>query len=399
MTDIIANSASLSAASKLAVAGDTLRLAPGEYPAQRLKSLQKGAVTITSDDPASPARFTGGLTLDDPRGLRFVGVDIDLSSATKSSANAVTVYGAQDLTFIGCRFAGALRPDGARWGRGLVVSKALKLTVQGSTFNRLYRGIVVSGSEDVLIADNDLTELGSDGIDFGESKRIQVLRNLLNDFAPLGGDHPDGIQFMTGATGAASEEILIADNLIACGNGPRAQGIFFRAENKAVRHRQVQILRNLLVNVGWNGIVAGHIDELLIEGNDLLFQPPVDGSDPKRSWISATAAIGRVSNNRAMRMLDIAGVDGGGNVEIPAATDEEIKAAVATWRAKFRAQVVEPDESTIEQPARDVLRDLIAKRTVVKQEPLKTKGRVSLDFKTPAEADAFLAAVLAVPTA
>lgn len=398
MTDITVNPAGLSAAAKTAVAGDTLRLAPGAYPAMRLRSLQKGAVTITSEDPASPARFTDGLTLDDPASVRFVGVDIDFSSATKGSANAVTVYRGQGLAFIGCRFNGALRSDGARWGRGLVLNSVKGLTVEGSTFNRLYRGIVVGGCEDVLICDNDLTELGSDGIDVGQSARVQILRNLLSDFAPRPGDHPDGIQIMTAATGEASEDILLADNLIACGTGPRIQGIFFRAENKAVRHRRVQILRNLLVNVGWQGINAGFIDELVLEGNRLPFQPPADGSDPKYSWIKTTDANGRIADNRVMRLIDIAGADAGGNVEIPAATDEEISAMVAAWRVEFRAPAT-PDEPKPELPARDEIHDLIRQSTVVKQEALKTKGRVSFDWKTPAEADAFLAAVQALRSA
>ena len=45
---------------------------------------------------------------------------------------------------------------------------------------------------------------------------------------------------------------------------------------------------------------------------------------------------------------------------------------------------------------RDELRERLAMRTGVKLEPLKTKGRIILDFKKPAEAEAALAAVLAI---
>jgi hypothetical protein len=398
--DVLTPASFAAGASKLAPGGGEIRLAPGEYPAQRLKNL-KGSLAFVADDPASPPRFTRGLTLDKPMGVTLRGLDIDISSATANHAAGLTVYGGDGLTIDGGRVLGLEKPDGVRWGRGIVVSDVSNLTVDGTVFEHLFRGIVVSSAIGVLLDRLDLFDLGSDGINIGQVAGMVVRRSQIVGFAPVGEDHPDGIQIMTGASGAASSDILLEDTLIACGIGKRAQGIFCRSENPNARHAAITVRNCVLINVGNHGIAIGDTDGVLIESNTLLFQliPPEfqpKGGFANASWIKTdTSSDVVVRDNAAMRFILGGATKGeGSNVVIPAATEEQVRAAIAAWRAKFRPEGEEPAP---EQPAeRDELREILSKFTVAKNEPLKTKGRLILDFKTPAEGAAALAAVQAL---
>lgn len=402
MTDITVNAAGLSAAYRVAEGGTTLRLPPGDYSKIRFKErpAASGQISVVPADPASPPRFIDGLTLDKPSNLRFAGVDFDISSATAAAAAAVRVYGGQDLAFIGGRYRGREVDPARRWGQAINATGVIGLTIERPDIEMVHRGIVLGGCEDVTIIEPDLFRLGSDGINFGQCKRVKLLRPQLGDFAPYGADHPDGIQFMTGIDGAACEDVLIEDPLIVAGLGPRPQGIFARTENVKVRHKRITILRPVIVNAGNHAITLGGTDDFLIEEAVCLFQlippefQPATGFANK-SWIKTDTSNGVVRNNRAMTFIPNKASVNESNVEIPAATQAETDAAVAAWRAKFRAPA-KPGEPKIEPPARDVIGDLIRQSTVVKQEALKTKGRVSFDWKTPAEAAAFLAAVLAI---
>jgi hypothetical protein len=83
-----------------------------------------------------------------------------------------------------------------------------------------------------------------------------------------------------------------------------------------------------------------------------------------------------------------------GNVARPIAiaAASDLAAMRATWAARFEAPAVAEPEA----PPRDELRERLGIRTGAKLEPLKTKGRIILDFRRPAEAEAALAAVLAI---
>ena len=116
-----------------------LRLEPGDYPKVRMSP--PAPLIVTSADPENRARFVGGLTLDKPSNLSFVGIDFDISAATAEYADAVRINGGAAIEFMRCGFNGLEREDGQRWGRGLTANGGvLGLTVRNSTFSRLHRG-------------------------------------------------------------------------------------------------------------------------------------------------------------------------------------------------------------------------------------------------------------------
>lgn len=353
MTDITVNAAGLSAAYKVAEGGTTLRLESGDYSKIRFKErpAASGQISVVPADPASPPRFVDGLTLDKPSNLRFAGVDFDIGSATAAEAAAVRVYGGRDLAFIGGRYRGRAVDSQRRWGQAINATEVIGLTIERPAIEMVHRGLVLGGCEDITIIDPDLFRLGSDGLNFGQCKRIKLLRPQLEDFAPYGGDHPDGIQFMTTIDGAACEDVLIEDPLIVAGLGRRPQGIFARTENVNVRHKRIIILRPVIVNAGNHAITLGGTDDFLIDGANCLFQLIPPEFAPKttfanKSWIKTDSSTGAVRNSRAMGFIASDANDNTGNVEIPAATQAEAAAAVAAWRARFRPIAPTPDPAT-----------------------------------------------------
>lgn len=308
-----------------------LRLAPGDYSKVRISPTTP--LIVTSADPENRARFVAGLTLDKPSGVTFLGVDFDIAAATAEYADAVRINGGREVAFLGCRFSGLEREDGERWGRGLNATGVSGLKVGECTFSRLHRGVVAGSCEDVGVLDNDFLAMGSDGVNLGQVIRATVERNLFKGFKPSGGDHPDGVQVMTGASGAASVDVDISFNCVVCGD-EGVQGIFVRAENAAVRHRNVGVVGNALLGAGLNAISVGSTDNALVQGNACLFVPRPGA---KQSNLRAENTNGDVSGNKAMGFIPTSWGKQGGNQVIGAATKEQLAEAEAAWMATYRA--------------------------------------------------------------
>lgn len=325
---------------KTAKPGDTLALAAGEYRGVKLAGVS--GLTITAQDPQDSPRILGGLNIRAAVELRFSQVRFELGAVETTSAGVVTVTGGSGVAFSDCDFVGHERDDGARFGRGLVASGVEELEVVGNRFTRLFRGAVIAGSVDVAVEGNDLADLGSDGLNLGQVARARVVGNQFVGFKPKAGDHPDGIQIMTTAAGAASEDVLIEGNLVVCGVTGRAQGIFVKAENPAVRHRNIRVVDNVLCNAGYNAISVGSTDDAVITGNTCLFMPTPDA---KSSWIRTEGTAGQMSGNAAMGYIAPEGMSRSDDRTIPAATAGQIAEAIAEWRTKWRP---EPVASTLE---------------------------------------------------
>ncbi len=326
----------LLAALKGAKPGDVLALAPGDYRGVRLSGLT--GLTVTAADPKDRPRFIGGVIINKAAGLCLSGVNFELGPIEVASASIVTVSGGEDIVVTDCDFLGYERGDGARFGRGLVASGVKGLRIVGNRFSRVFRGVVVAGTSGPVIEDNDMFDLGSDGINLGQVEGARVSANQIVGFKPAAGDHPDGIQIMT-AAGGPSRDVEISGNLIV---GQGAQGIFVKAENKAVRHQGIAIRGNIVVDAGFHAITAGQSDGVVIEGNTCLFRPR---DDADMSWIK-TEAGAVVRGNKAMRYL-LAPADEKAaeavNEVIGLATDAETEAAIAAWRKAWRPEVVQPE--------------------------------------------------------
>ena len=138
---------------------------------------------------------------------------------------------------------------------------------------------------------------------------------------------------MTGAGGAASVDVDISFNCVSC-DEVGVQGIFVKAENATVRHRNVRVAHNVLAGAGLNAIAVGSTDNAVITDNVCLFVPRPGA---KQSNLRAENTNGVVEGNQAMGFIPTAWGQQGGNQVIKAAAKEQLAEAEAAWMAKFRA--------------------------------------------------------------
>jgi hypothetical protein len=191
-------------------------------------------------------------------------------------------------------------------------------------------------SDDVEVLDNDLVQLGTDGVNFGGVVRGTIARNRIEDFFPVNGDHPDGIQLMSPDATRQSADIRIVDNLVKAGAAAigQVQGIFVKAENGR-RYQRVEITGNLILQTGYHGICATSVDGIAVAGNEVVFQASKDGSP--ESWILIGDSTGRVVENRAMTLTANAPLLASGNTIRAKATEAEVQQAMSAWLARHRA--------------------------------------------------------------
>src|SRR3546814_6216577 len=106
------------------------------------------------------------------------------------------------------------------------------ITVSGSNFTELHRGISISRSTGVVISGNTIHNVRSDGVVLAQSENVKISANIVRDFMPAKGDHADGIQLWTAGTNAPSKNIEISSNLIVGKLGAQMQGILDRKSTR-----------------------------------------------------------------------------------------------------------------------------------------------------------------------
>ncbi len=90
------------------------------------------------------------------------------------------------------------------------------VTVEGLTLTHYTRnGIVIGDSSDMRIANNLISDSGSDGIDVATSRRVVIDHNECRAPAPTDGAHPDCIQLWSRSTAPPVADVTITNNTIS----------------------------------------------------------------------------------------------------------------------------------------------------------------------------------------
>ena len=266
-TILVDSTAALSSALKTAQAGDTIQLAAGTYSGLSVSGVTiAGGVTITSADAAHPAVLTN-FNIVSSQGLTFTNLEF---FAQAPAGFAFQVNKSSDIHFDHISLHGTLDQDPVGDASGLQVMASSNVTITNSEFQQLGRAIGVSAANDVTVANNFVHDIRSDGMDFAAVGNVRILDNVLKDFSPLAGDHPDAIQFWTTGTTTPSHDIQISGNLILRGDGATVQGIFMGDEVGTLPLERVTISDNLIVGTGYNAIRVHGARELTVTRNELL---------------------------------------------------------------------------------------------------------------------------------
>lgn len=405
-----------------AKAGATILVPPGAYGDVTLgKLVFSEPVTIAAEDAKIPPRFRI-LTIGNSEGLILRGLVCRLTPDAKTTSDtaALRIVNSKRIVVQDCTMACGMavvgidksapatvsRPGdsiiGMPIGRGLTLYDCTEITIDGCDVSTAHKGIVLDKCQGVTITGNEVHHCRTSAISGGGDARVRISGNHLHSAHPWRygedpkSDHGDFIHLWTVAGCGPVADVEICDNLIDMAEGSPIMSIFLEdrlglgfpgvsvggntiingdAQGIALTNAQGSVTGNVLLRPA--GVVRG--PEILLRGTrDLVIEGNTLHDGFYRN-VAGTAAGGPYPKNAILA----------GEADDP----KVIAAAKAAWAAAHGRVEPAPMEPP---PVRDELRDLIARRTVVKQEPLKTKGRVSLDWKTPAEADAFLAAVGAI---
>ncbi|WP_337185283.1 right-handed parallel beta-helix repeat-containing protein [Phenylobacterium sp.] len=327
-------------------AGDVLRLKPGVYNGLSFRHVKRWdparPIVITSADPTRPAIVTD-FTVRGARGLVFRDVTLHATNPNTRGYGFV-FHGCEAVALERVKVHGSLDGDPSNDPYGVQFRDCHDVSVTGSEFTELNRGLLVGPASKVRVEDNRLHLLRSDGMDFAQVQDVRIVGNEIRDIFRVGTDHPDGIQFWTSATTAPSRNILIARNLIDRGRGLAMQGIFIRDE-AGHPYDGLTIEDNLILGTGWNALrIVGHTGKpttgVTIRGNELITFREVDGVPTREllTYILLQNVNGaEVTANRAAQISfdKVEGLTQRGNVITKPVRDKGA-AALANWTARHR---------------------------------------------------------------
>lgn len=288
--DLVAN---LNAASP----GDTIIVPAGDY----------GRVDLGpyNFSPAVSLQFEDGAVIQTLRITDVVGVTFEkLTISAGVSFDpvrevAVLVQRGGDVTFRDSSFSWAKDSDPLNDGTSLIFDGVDGLRVENSHFSDMRDGLIVKDSSDVEIWGSHFTDLLKDGIIISGSENVVIRENACTDFQRVEGlnTHPDCIQIQASSRGIADTNVLIADNVSLIQDGERAQGIFVYSRFAGVPHRQITIENNLIRQAHHLGIYAENVEDLIIRGNDIL--PSFDSADTARILVRDPSSNVLIEGNTA----------------------------------------------------------------------------------------------------
>ncbi len=371
-----ASAGALNATVGAARPGDTIIAAPGAHGALSLTDLSfDPPVTISG-----PGAVLTGLDLQNVRGLNLVG--LEFAVACGSGRYPLVAYGSKALRFDGLNIHG----DDNCWA-GLLLRESADIVVTRSEIHHLANGVSRVNSSDVTISENFLHDLSSDGVNGGGGSNIAVVRNRMTDFRPARGAHPDGIQFWTTGAAAPASHILIQGNVIDRGSGDLAtvaQGVFIELDSPDRRWSDVKVLDNVILGGMYNGVLADGVDGLEVAGNTVTGFPDME------SWIRIAPGNTQVAvhDNSAQRYID-------GRTDLAVDASNRLIPATKDRGAMILAAVAQSRPTPATTSEFDVLRAALGVRMAARVEAAKGRGRLIIEFKTPSQASAALAAVIA----
>ncbi|WP_417463033.1 right-handed parallel beta-helix repeat-containing protein, partial [Kordiimonas sp.] len=291
----VSNAEELMNALASATGGDTIELAGGDYGRLTLINGKTGfdvtfdtAVTIRSVDADHLASFSG-MNLNGVSNLTFDDVvfDYNFSQDDPVSIRPFSINGgSNNISIKNSIFEGDVASDvldsnvdGFGYGTGLSVRDSSNISIENNEFFNWHRGAIFAQVEGLLVAENDVSAIRSDGFDFIEVKSVLIEKNHIHDFsAPEGSsDHRDMIQFWTSGTDSPSVDVIIRDNILDIGTGAWAQSIFMRNEEvdlgragTEMYYQNILIENNTIYNGHLHGITVGETDGLTIRNNSVL---------------------------------------------------------------------------------------------------------------------------------
>lgn len=246
---------------KGAAPGDVVQLSAGDYGALNLWAIPQASPGVTIQPAPGAAVRVTTINADDSSWLIFRGFDVTMNPQTQFGFS--TGRGA-NLVFDRMKLHQA---DATRLvGVGFLIRAARNVTVQNSEVYWTGSGGSVVDSDHVTVAGNEIHDINVDGILLSGATNALVTKNLLHDFHPGDGDHPDAIQFFN-TSARVSGGLEIAANRVERRSGGELQGVFGEGGT------EISIHDNELLGVMTNGIALAGTKGAVIDHNFVAGYP------------------------------------------------------------------------------------------------------------------------------
>ena len=275
-----------------------IALAPGRYETIVLSNRAFATpVRITSADPQSPAILAG---------VKLQGVsnfsisNISLRPAERPSAAGrygMLVLQSDRIVIEDVAFVGPGTEISKHHIAGLMLRESSDLTVRRNYFRNFRHGLTMLKVTNTRIALNEFERLQTDAIRGGGVTDLQIHHNVMTDFRPAEGDHPDGIQLWSTRQKEPGRNIEIAGNLVVRGAGGPTQGVFVRDTKLRLPFENITIRDNLIIGGLYNGIAVIGADGVLVRGN------AVYSTSDRKSWIRLQSVLNASSRGNAAQQF------------------------------------------------------------------------------------------------
>lgn len=179
---------------------------------------------------------------------------------------------------------------------GIRVESSDNILIANNDISNLFHGIALLGVTNTAVIDNEISAMQGDGIRGGGVQDTLIANNHVHDF--LGStneiNHPDFIQlWVVWPVGVTNSDVTISGNFLDAGDGVAAQGIFINNEAYAmpgnvlegVLGKNIVITDNVVHTGIHNGISVSRYDGVEIHDNTVLWAESAtlretDSSDP-----------------------------------------------------------------------------------------------------------------------
>ena len=255
------------------------RLKPGEYDGFYLGKVNvPEGIVIESVDPANRAVVPGGV-IKGSANITLRNMLFTRSPDAAPQQYLLLVEGSSDIVVENVELLGQGDPAADKRISALMLRGSRNIRVVGSRLSRFRYALSFLGGSNITIERNEFTDLRTDAIRGGGVDDLTVVGNVIGNFQPAEGDHPDGIQLWSNNTSRPARNITIRDNLIVRDGGGIIQGIFIRDTARQLPFENVAISGNLIVGSMYNGICIDGVRGARVSDNVVIPQGSM------RSWI------------------------------------------------------------------------------------------------------------------
>lgn len=331
---VVDNAEDLTAAIEAGEGTTVIRIKPGSYPLLVIAASKKPRKLVLESADATQPALLAGIKFAKASDVAIRNITVHRKAGPAATDYLIEIANSSNIHLEALNVRGT---GGAERGRqyGAMIRGGRDIRITESRFSDSRYGIGMLNTTNVTISFNEFRNLQTDGIRGGGVSNLIVSGNILGDFSPRTGEHPDGIQLWSTNQKAAAKNITIRDNLVVRNRGGIIQGIFVRDTKNMLPFEDVAITGNLMIGTMYNGISITGVRRGTVTDNQVYAYPDM------KSWVSVGGAKETTANNnKAMLFLSR---DDSVNMKSSNKTITPLRsgslAPVAAWRAQKPAFV------------------------------------------------------------